>query len=52
TEQLSDAAVYADAPRREKLLIGFERAKSELNRATEEWEALSLDIEARESELA
>jgi ATP-binding cassette subfamily F protein 3 len=52
TEQLSDAAVYADAPRREKLLIGFERTKSELNRATEEWEALSLDLEARESELA
>jgi ATP-binding cassette, subfamily F, member 3 len=51
TEQLSDPAVYADAARRSKLLAEFERTKAELAKLTEQWESLSLEIEAREAEL-
>jgi ATP-binding cassette subfamily F protein 3 len=51
TEQLSDAAVYADAARRGKLLSEFEDNKRDLDKATAQWEALSLEIEAKEAEI-
>jgi ATP-binding cassette subfamily F protein 3 len=51
TEQLSDAAVYADAARRGKLLSDFEGAKRDLDKLTSQWEALTLEIEAKEAAL-
>jgi ATP-binding cassette subfamily F protein 3 len=51
TEQLSDATVYADAARRGSLLSDFEKQKRELDKLTAQWEALTLEIEAKEAEL-
>jgi ATP-binding cassette subfamily F protein 3 len=51
TEQLSDPAVYADAQRRSGLLSDFESAKRELDKLTAQWEALTLEIEAKEAAL-
>jgi ATP-binding cassette subfamily F protein 3 len=51
TEQLSDPAVYADAARRSSLLSDFERQKQELDKLTAQWEALTLEIEAKEAAL-
>ena len=52
TDQLSDAAVYADAQRRSQLLSDFEKHKAELAKLTAEWEAQSLALEEKEAELA
>jgi ATP-binding cassette, subfamily F, member 3 len=51
TEQLSDAAVYADAARRGALMADFETQKRELDKLTAQWEALTLEIEAKEAAL-
>jgi len=52
TEQLADPAVYSDAPRRAKLMTEFTDRKNELSKLTTEWEALSLELEKKEAELA
>jgi ATP-binding cassette subfamily F protein 3 len=52
TEQLSDATVYADAQRRASLLAEFDTNKRELEKLTSQWEALTLEVDAKESELA
>jgi ATP-binding cassette, subfamily F, member 3 len=52
TEQLADQAVYSDAARRAKLMSDFTDRKSELTKLTTEWEALSLELEKKEAELA
>jgi ATP-binding cassette subfamily F protein 3 len=51
TEQLSDGAVYADAQRRSSLLAEFEANKHELDKLTSQWETLTQELEAKESEL-
>jgi ATP-binding cassette subfamily F protein 3 len=51
TEQLSDGAVYADAQRRSSLLGEFEANKQELDKLTSQWETLTQELEAKESEL-
>jgi ATP-binding cassette subfamily F protein 3 len=51
TEQLSDGAVYADAARRGALLADFESQKRDLDKLTAQWEALTLEIEAKEAAL-
>jgi ATP-binding cassette subfamily F protein 3 len=52
TEQLGDASVYADAKKRNDLLKKFEETKDELELLTSQWEAASVELEQRESELA
>ena len=52
TEALGDPAVYADAKKRNELLSKFEEGKDELNKLTASWETLTLEIEAKEAELA
>jgi ATP-binding cassette subfamily F protein 3 len=52
TEALGDPAVYADAKKRNELLSKFEESKDELNKLTASWETLTLEIEAKEAELA
>jgi ATP-binding cassette subfamily F protein 3 len=51
TEQLSDGAVYADAARRGSLLAEFQSNKGDLDKLTQQWEALTLEIEAKEAAL-
>ncbi|MET0343271.1 MAG: ABC-F family ATP-binding cassette domain-containing protein [Polyangiales bacterium] len=51
TEQLSDAAVYADAGKRSKLLQDFETQRAALAKLTSEWEQRSLELEEKEAEL-
>ena len=50
TEKLSDAAVYADAKKRDELLATFNEKKLELAKLTQEWEKLSLEIEQKEAD--
>jgi ATP-binding cassette subfamily F protein 3 len=52
TEALGDPSVYADAKKRNDLLKRFEEGKDELTKLTADWETLTLDIEAKEAELA
>jgi ATP-binding cassette subfamily F protein 3 len=52
TEQLADVVVYADAQRRAGLLAQFQSNKQELDKLTAQWETLTLEVEAKESELA
>jgi ATP-binding cassette subfamily F protein 3 len=52
TEQLSDAAVYADGQKRSSLLGEFEATKQELDKLSAQWETLTLELEAKEGELA
>jgi len=49
TEKLSDPAVYADSKRRDGLMAEFELNKRELDKLTQQWEALTLEIDAKES---
>jgi ATP-binding cassette subfamily F protein 3 len=51
TEALGDPSVYADAKKRNDLLKKFEATKAELDLLTEQWETLTLEIEAKEREL-
>ncbi|HEX6244232.1 MAG TPA: ABC-F family ATP-binding cassette domain-containing protein [Polyangiales bacterium] len=51
TEQLSDAAVYADAQRRKTLLEEFESNKRDLDKLTSQWESLTLEIDEKEAAL-
>ncbi len=51
TEQLSDAAVYADSAKRNQLLQDFETQRAALAKLTSEWEQRSLELEEKEAEL-
>jgi ATP-binding cassette subfamily F protein 3 len=51
TELLSDPTVYADTKRRGELLAKFDEQKAELAKLTSEWEALGLELEAKETAL-
>ena len=51
TDRLGDASVYADAKKRNELLKKFEETKDELELLTSQWEAASVELEQRESEL-
>ena len=50
SEKLSDPNVYADSKRRDQLLAEFDTNKRELDQLTQQWEALTLEIDAKESE--
>ncbi|HEX5661083.1 MAG TPA: ABC-F family ATP-binding cassette domain-containing protein [Polyangiales bacterium] len=51
TAKLADPAVYADAKKSNQLLVEFSEGKGELAKLTEEWEALSEQLEKKEAEL-
>ena len=50
--ELSDPAVYDDAPRRNKLLSDFQTAQDKLEELTARWEKAMADLEAAKAELS
>jgi len=52
TAQLSDPSVYADAKRRNELLMRFEEQKGVLQKHTSAWEDATLELEGKETALA
>ena len=50
--ELSDPAVYADAPRRNKLLADFQSAQDKLEELTARWEQAAAELQSAQAEHA